>query len=103
MVVFVYECSNNFFLKVMYYLLLPTIASLTLLLLFIPQIDVMMMYAIPDDWYRLFAKVFILFVIVFICDRLIEIWSSQNIICGSPLDKNLKRFFSPNEAQTCEC
>lgn len=98
MTVFIYQCSNNFFLKVMYYLLLPVIASITFLLLCIPLINIMMTYAIPDYSYRLFAKTFIIFLIVFICDRLIEIWSSQNIICGSPLDKNLKQFFT-NEAE----
>ena len=95
--VLIYQCSNNFWYKVIYYWMLPILTMIFFIILSLPSVDAFFAVEIPNFYYRLYVKALILFVIVYILDRLIENWSINNITCNSPADIAIREYFRERE------
>lgn len=96
----IYTCSTSVIDKIINFLLICTTAAVLFLLLSLPSVDHWMSCSIPNFYYRLLIKALIIFVVMYILDRILEYWRIDRVVCNSPADQTLQRFFRNHQIET---
>ena len=78
------NCNDQIFRKLINYFAAPLIAILTFLFLIWGPIDSWFQKNISDFYYRITAKVLIMFTVVYITDRILVRWRLNNPVCSDP-------------------
>jgi len=75
------DCYDSVYYQAGEYFLFAFLVALFVFFLFLPCVDDWLSYSIASSYYRLFFKVLLVFIFVFIFDRLVKSWRDDHEVC----------------------
>lgn len=75
------KCDNSRTSKFINYVLVPLVVLILIILLFIPPVDCALASVIPEFYSRLLFKAFVIFLIVFLLERMVNQYREGKNFC----------------------
>ena len=72
------NATNSFTQRMLYFFMLATAATVFFVVFTQREFDELLAPAIPDPGYRYMAIVILFFIVIYLFDRIIEAWRSNN-------------------------